>query len=178
MSLLSYAHRQCLPILLPYLSWHPGICLFVPLAHAEEGLLNLRCYTCNIPGFPTCDDPFLLENGKLSNCSTERDDGRKEMCAKIYGQIVGFSNSSEDSDTSVEELIYMQSLKNATTTSSIRDPYNETLTHSFAMNDSYFSRGCFPIGEGWVWRREPYNETFIWGDLIVSGSIYICRNTR
>lgn len=46
------------------------------------------------------------------------------------------------------------------------------------LGSQFLGRGCFPLGEGWIWRVEPYNETFMFGNLTVEGSIYICRNSR
>lgn len=123
---------------------------------------DLRCYTCNIEGFPACDDPFMLEHGRLANCTEDRADGRVELCAKIIGTVVepksGVMNVTSEATASGRNF----SLAN----------------YSYQLNDYYFGRTCFPLGDEWVWRNEPYNETFILGDLTISASVYICRNTR
>ena len=151
---------------------------------------DLRCYTCNVEGFPACDDPFLLENGRLANCSMNRDDNRVELCAKIIGTVIAVSDSSsaaretsdaieEDASESSSPSVKTRTIMNATSEAIFEGRnFSRSRNFSFQVNDPYFGRTCFPIGDGWVWRREPYNETFILGDLTISASVYICRNTR
>ena len=72
-----------------------GMLIIVPSIRSE-GVKEqpvLRCYQCNIDGFPECNDPFLLEYGSLANCSSARLDGRREMCAKIIGTHVTCTSS-------------------------------------------------------------------------------------
>lgn len=120
---------------------------------------DLRCYTCNLgSGYPSCDDPFQLDNSKLVLCDDKRPDNRTEFCAKIYGVILDHGDASDVNATSHGQLLHVN--------------------YTHGVNETFFGRGCFPIGDGWIWRREPYNETFIFGNLTVTGSIYVCRNSR
>ncbi|KAI1293596.1 hypothetical protein HDE_06612 [Halotydeus destructor] len=130
--------RQCLRHVLPFeqLIRSPRTSGVLP---PQPGL---RCYTCNVDGYPSCDDPFSLDNNKLATCNENRPDNGTELCAKIKGTVL------------------------------------EGTYGSFGPNSSYFGRGCFPLGDGWVWRTEPYNETFIFGNLTIEGGIYMCRNTK
>lgn len=155
----------------------------------EGRVKGLRCYTCNIEGFPACDDPFALENGRLANCTEDREDGRVELCAKIMGTVISVSSdfSTESQSTSNGSVSTLDSNERTIRTGRVMNATSEAIVngrnfslanYSFASGDYYFGRTCFPIGDGWVWRREPYNETFILGDLTISASVYICRNTR
>lgn len=139
---------------------------------------NLRCYTCNLEGFPACDDPFQIENGRLAACQMNRTDGRPELCAKIVGTVIAVSSSGETSDGEPSSS-YSTNIMNATS-EAILSGRNFSLSKNFSFlpQDYFFGRSCFPVGDGWVWREEPYNETFILGDLTIQGSVYICRNTR
>lgn len=161
---------------------------------------RLRCYQCNIGSFPPCFDPFSLETGKLANCSENRPDGRREMCAKIRGTIVDKRPNTTKIDGSAGTAVISVS----TDGTSVQDPSKDDVTNAssatsvptrmttrsdisklgswnssmYSVGDSFFARACFPIGDGWVHRNEPYNETFIFGDFTIRGSVHVCRNTR
>lgn len=174
----------------------------VSLVSSDSDAPALRCYQCNINGFPECPDPFVLETGRLANCSSDRLDNRVELCAKIIGTIVAIDSTTVDGERQFVRPISMSDdsfvsavvTKDATfgtgmNSSAYKTPKVSMITTSgktmrmwntsaHSVSERFFGRGCFPVGEGWVHRKEPYNETFIFGDLTISGSIYICRNNR
>ena len=131
----------------------------------------LRCYTCNLPGFPKCDDPFLIENGKLAECPST--DGKRYFCGKLRGVISSLPDSAESI------TLPLQYPKNVPITESI-DKWTSNVTYNltFRFGDEFIARLCFPKLHEYVWRREPYNLTHKHGDITVVGRVYLCRNTR
>lgn len=131
----------------------------------------LRCYTCNIAGFPKCDDPFLIENGKLAECPST--DGKRYFCGKLRGVISSLPDSAE----SITLPLHVP--KNVPVTES-GDKWTSNMTNNvtFRFGDEFIARLCFPKLHEYVWRKEPYNLTHKHGDITVVGRVYLCRNTR
>lgn len=90
----------------------------------------------------------------------------------MHGVVVEVS----EPDGSVTALLESKDMNNGT----MEESLNATLAPvpRWSINSTFFSRGCFPMGQGWIWRTEPYNETYVFGNVTVEGSIYMCRNTR